>query len=521
MTERAASRSSGQFPPLRDLPWHVVLVPSAATLNAWVNARIYPGAMVRSLVIALVTAVLLTAVLTLATRSVVVAGLMTTAITIIFLSWIPYQMALFVADVLAPWQLAILSLLVLTAFGISGAIALRAARRGSGVRVLNRNVNTLATIFTAIVFVHGGAAITIDGMPGARTSQGPVGATRARASDPDIYMILLDGYPRADTLSGVFAFDNSPFLDALRRRGFEVSNGSRSNYTFTEGTLASMFSDSYLDDTALTATDNARSLSGLINNGSVLSRLQGADYRIETVAPIFPQVRINTADAVRDGGGLTDFEYQLLNTTWLLDIITGFDRELIPSWQRDAVSGSFAAGTQLAEEPAPQGPRFSFIHVVAPHDPIVVRRDGSVIVPATPRSAYSQTPVQLGLSLAGYREAYTSEIQYVNDHTLALLDAIAAGPGTRPKVVILFSDHGFRDRTIPIDEVPSADLRPRFGTLFAAHTPGKDSLFPQNVDDLSILPILMRAYLGIDLPTYPYRAFLPDGARFTEISPGF
>jgi hypothetical protein len=36
---------------------------------------------------------------------------------------------------------------------------------------------------------------------------------------PDIYLIVLDGYSRADVLEQYYGFDNRPFLDGLRRRG--------------------------------------------------------------------------------------------------------------------------------------------------------------------------------------------------------------------------------------------------------------------------------------------------------------
>ena len=40
---------------------------------------------------------------------------------------------------------------------------------------------------------------------------------------PDIYVVLLDAYPRADTLDNDFGYDNSPFLDGLRAEGFDVA----------------------------------------------------------------------------------------------------------------------------------------------------------------------------------------------------------------------------------------------------------------------------------------------------------
>ena len=64
-----------------------------------------------------------------------------------------------------------------------------------------------------------------------------VDPSRGGGGPPDIYVILLDGYPRADTLARLFDFDNGPFLAALEAKGFDVSAGSSSNYMYTELTL--------------------------------------------------------------------------------------------------------------------------------------------------------------------------------------------------------------------------------------------------------------------------------------------
>ena len=52
---------------------------------------------------------------------------------------------------------------------------------------------------------------------------------------PNVYILMLDGYPRADTLATTFGFDNGPFLAELESRDFDVAAESRSNYRKTSG----------------------------------------------------------------------------------------------------------------------------------------------------------------------------------------------------------------------------------------------------------------------------------------------
>ena len=84
----------------------------------------------------------------------------------------------------------------------------------------------------------------------------PAPAPRARplagpGYHPDIYFILLDQYPRSDSLKLMCGGDNWPFLDGLRKLGFYVADRSASNYPRTAMTIASMLNMAYLDEKLL------------------------------------------------------------------------------------------------------------------------------------------------------------------------------------------------------------------------------------------------------------------------------
>ena len=73
-------------------------------------------------------------------------------------------------------------------------------------------------------------------------------AATVSAPTPDIYVILLDGYARADALRQVFGVDERPFLDQLAARGLGVSSRARTNYPDTVQVLMSMFNMRLLPD---------------------------------------------------------------------------------------------------------------------------------------------------------------------------------------------------------------------------------------------------------------------------------
>ena len=60
-------------------------------------------------------------------------------------------------------------------------------------------------------------------------------STRKKAPKdaPNIYHIILDAYARQDILKTRYNYDNSPFIDGLKQRGFIVANKAHTNYDET------------------------------------------------------------------------------------------------------------------------------------------------------------------------------------------------------------------------------------------------------------------------------------------------
>ncbi|MDP8957284.1 MAG: hypothetical protein M3N24_10080, partial [Actinomycetota bacterium] len=69
----------------------------------------------------------------------------------------------------------------------------------------------------------------------------------ARPAKPDIYYIVLDRYGGWRTLKSEFKYDNRPFLNRLRKKGFFVADESRTNYPRTAQAIAATLDMRYLD----------------------------------------------------------------------------------------------------------------------------------------------------------------------------------------------------------------------------------------------------------------------------------
>jgi hypothetical protein len=83
-------------------------------------------------------------------------------------------------------------------------------------------------------------------------------------------------------------------------------------------------------------------------------------------------------------------------------------------------------------------PRFFYTHLIMPHDPYLFDSDGNFTAP------------EFYMFPKGNRDTYTAYreyLQYCNNKLLHYIDVILK-TSSRPPVIMLMSDHGFRDRTI-------------------------------------------------------------------------
>jgi len=64
---------------------------------------------------------------------------------------------------------------------------------------------------------------------------------------PNVYYIILDGYPRNDVLKKHLNFDNSEFTNFLNQRGFHVAENSHANYSFSGPSISATMNMNYIN----------------------------------------------------------------------------------------------------------------------------------------------------------------------------------------------------------------------------------------------------------------------------------
>ena len=254
---------------------------------------------------------------------------------------------------------------------------------------------------------------------------------------PDIYYIILDAYGRDDLLRDVFNYDNTPFLNSLKSKGFYIAGCSQSNYAQSMLSITSSLNMNYLDrfTNALTPNTNNRApLRALGQYNQTRQFLDGLGYNTVSFATNFPASEWKDADYFLEPtlGGMNDFELMLVQTSvgraWM-DSFAKPTEDKSAEWYRARTLFALEQlETKVLDIPSP---RFVFVHLVIPHHPFVFGPNGEELdniihgVPEFP----------------DYVAGYKNQVTYINRRIQILVEKILA-ESENPPVIVIQGDHG-------------------------------------------------------------------------------
>lgn len=356
--------------------------------------------------------------------------------------------------------------------------------------------------------------------PGAAVASDPALAGVARpSSPPDVWYIILDRYPDEPTLRGRFGFDNREFYDFLDATGFYRATRSRSNYPLTALSLASSLNFEYLDGLAAEVGKDSpdwRNLYERIRYHRAGALLRSQGYRLVHVGAWWWPTRHNPAAD-------ENFNYLRLPSSALAvlsnSILSVLDLKYPSPWtnfrleQYNRLRFQF---DRLAKLPAEPGPKFVFVHILAPHPPYVLRASGTYLEEAE-------------ADRTAERILFRNQVIALNRMVCGLLDRILADSRT-PPVILLQSDEGpYPDGKIGPDDLGEfrraapALLREKTGILNVYYLPGADrSKFYPEISPVNSFRLVFNHYFGARLPMLPDRTFAHASAKmpynFTDVT---
>jgi hypothetical protein len=272
-------------------------------------------------------------------------------------------------------------------------------------------------------------------------------------SKPDIYYIILDTYTRDDVIRKNIGFDNSPFLDELRKKGFYIGTCSNSNYDFTSVSLASSLNMDFiqnLDPRFVPENKDNSMLNDYIIHSKVRATLESIGYKTIAFSTGFSFTEIKDAYQYLTppspsllSSNVRPFEALWFKTT-ALRALFDIHPAILSTWLNNLSfpHSNYVAREKYLLDTLPQlaeqaGPKFVFVHVLLPHVPLVFRADGSI----TKDDRYFRETFDQPSSTEYLIDGYKNQVEYINQRMLSIVDAILKN-SAQPPVIIIQGDHG-------------------------------------------------------------------------------
>jgi hypothetical protein len=337
------------------------------------------------------------------------------------------------------------------------------------------------------------------------------GEAPAPAVRRDVYWIILEEYGSQSVLKDDFNYDNTPFLNALRSRGFYVANDSTANYLKTAPSIQSTRNLEYLDGPALRKQAKADDDWGPIYRGlksefEVHKFLDDLGYQFIYAGTFWPPMGSHPlADINYVYDKLTSEFLGVLERATILRVFEDLGPTAPYDWRRNRYNQTLYELRSLERASTIGGPKFVHAQVALDHEPYVFHPDGSFI---TADQAGDLT----------HEQQYVDQLKYTNTQMLQWVDEVLNVPAAQKPIIFLLADEGPWPKGYRQDErgfdwtTASPDaLKQKFGILNAVYLPDQDPKaagFYSSITPVNEFRVLFNAEFGLNLPLLPDRNYI-------------
>ncbi len=331
---------------------------------------------------------------------------------------------------------------------------------------------------------------------------------------PNVVVLVVDGYARADVLADLYGFDNTAFLDALTERGFLIRDDAIANYSVTHTSLSSMMAADYpFEEGARSDASMDRMRRLLSGDGSLMHTFDAAGYETLMFENAWAGSLCGSTPDRCHRTGLAS------RTLWSIGQMSP-----LAAVQRMFMPHPFTAiGLQHIRElgdlvdVAATDPLFAFAHVTVPHPPTQLNAACDFIVSADRvgllLSHADSTEEERGVA----RGRYIEQLQCINDEVIATIDRLIA---TDEDIeIVLMSDHGPDSQAQFAKDVvdwTDGELLERMGVLSAVRMPAECEERGPARTTINTVRRAIGCALGTPIDELPDRNFVAPAAEEVE-----
>ncbi len=256
---------------------------------------------------------------------------------------------------------------------------------------------------------------------------------------PDIYYIILDGCGRTDVLKHFYNYDDSNFINFLKKKGFYIADKSIPNYTQTALSLSSSLNMKYLNEIAKKMGEksyNRKPLRNMIRYNKVSKILKQFGYKFISFATGIAVTEIPNADIyLSPSWSFTEFQNILLNTTPFPFIWGLFSKKTQYDIHRERILYIL---NNIAKTHNTGGPKFVFAHIIGPHPPFVFGKNGESV---NAKRKFSFADGGFIMKRESYVTNYRNQLIFIFSQIKNVVNQLLSNPNKKP-IIIIQGDHG-------------------------------------------------------------------------------
>ena len=318
---------------------------------------------------------------------------------------------------------------------------------------------------------------------------------------PNVYYIILDGYPRNDVLKKHLNFDNSEFTNFLKQWGFYVAENSHANYTLSSTSIPSTMNMNYINFLADEIGEDSRDYNpligkdfGLYADNQVIKNFKSMGYNVVKIGSVPVYLHgIPLADLTLCYKTLHLMDNRLFDAVGRTSMIGYFIERWSENQQRQIILCSFEELPKISgyfEEPV-----FVWSHIMLPHFPLIFGPNGEPITPG--KSLLAMNHPEYTDNSWNIKQQFLQQVQFANKKSMEFIDNILENE--KQSIIIIQSDHG-SDFDVNYQDPTDGDVFQRLSNLNAIYFPDEKhrEMLVNDPTNVNTFRIVFNSYFGSD-----------------------